>query len=132
MRIEQALGHAILWVACRHHVLELFLGSVWKTVSPYPSKSPIDPLSQRVVSEVFEKGMPVELDSSCPQIFKAESAFFKARKEELIKLQGMLTREGDKAAVPRQDYAYMWDLIQVQSFHFSLDSYLSVNTLFFL
>ena len=76
--------------------------------------------------------MPVELVSSCPQIFKAESAFFKARKEELIKLQGMLTREGDKAAVPRQDYAYMWDLIQVQSFHFSLDSYLSVNTLFFL
>ena len=82
-------------------------------MTPYPSKSPVDPLSDKVVKQCLEKGMPDALDSTCPRILKADTPFFNDRKRDVAELQEMLRRGDDKWAVPRGDYQYLWNLIKV-------------------
>ena len=107
------------------------LGTTFQAVAPYACKSPSNPLSDKVVKQVLERGLPAFLDSSCPKILPAKTPFFKARKGEVTELQQLLNRGDDDdddddgvnitAAVPREDYQYLWELVQVQLVNFYLN-----------
>ena len=115
--IQVAIGHTILWIACRHHVCELLLGAVWKAVLPRPSKAPADALCAQFSKHIETHGMLEYLDSTCPHIFKENSPFFKERRKEVMELKERLEAGGveAKSAVTREDYQYLWELIEVTS-----------------
>ena len=103
VQLEEALGHALLWIACRHHVCELLLGAVCAAVSPHTSKSPDDALSKKISNQLENNGMPALLDESCAKVFQEKSKFFVDRKKELEQLQHKLSKGGDETryAIPR-------------------------------
>ena len=118
VQLEEALGHALLWIACRHHVCELLLGAVCAAVSPHTSKSPDDALSKKISNQLENNGMPALLDESCAKVFQEKSKFFVDRKKELEQLQHKLSKGGDETryAIPRGDYQAYWDLVLVNFF----------------
>ena len=119
-RIQHALEEHLLWMACRRHVLELYLGTAWKKAFKAKSKQPADVLCERLWDHIQKNGLPKTLErDSCPFILKESAKLFKDQKERLVKLAAQMDKEPvGSAAKPRTDYEQLWELVKVSLFSF--------------
>ena len=121
--IQRSIEDPLLWIACRRHVLELYLGVVWK-VCFGKSKAPADALCEVLSDFIDEEGLPDSLDAeNSPHVltFDATDDLLSEQKKRLEDLATHLDGEkvGSKAK-PRNDYGSMWGLVKVQLYIFEI------------
>lgn len=114
--IEQERGVALLWLACRHHVIELILGWMWKAMLGAKTVGPTEVLCDRFLKWFLDNDVPEEiLAENCGCIFRDEEPFWARLRKDVEALYRKLTADGEakKASIPRGDYAFLWDLSMV-------------------
>ena len=105
----------LIYLACRRHKLERDMNSVWKSCFPGPTKAPADAMCEKVHKLVEEDKLPSELDDSCPFIFREESPFSDEQQNRLSRIcDQMASTAENKDCLPRDDYRFMLNLIQVK------------------
>ena len=105
----------LIYLACRRHKLERDLNAVWKTCFPGPTKAPADALCEKINKLDDERKLPSELElESCQYVFRDESPFFNEQRERIGRLcEKMADTSEKKGCLPRDDYRYLLNLIQV-------------------
>ena len=96
--IEESLGRKLLYLACRHHILEIFVGAVWKKLFG----NIFGPENKFFAN--FKASWPT-LDKELPiETLEIEGTWLQTIKEQTIKHLTHLLANENAATFPRDDY----------------------------
>lgn len=111
------MDRALLWLACRHHILELVAKYAWMAVLGTQSKSPDEEFCKAFLKWWEETpDVPESISAeNCPHIFDDADPFLVRCREELAVLAEWVQFDPVKAkmSLPRGDYEEFLQLILV-------------------
>jgi hypothetical protein len=102
--IEEERGIPLLWIACCHHRIELFLGWLWAAMLGAKTTGPTEALCDRLLKWFLENDMPSKIFAeNCDDIFRDEEPFWVRLRKDVAELYRKLTADGDakKKSIPR-------------------------------
>ena len=108
-----SIDRALLWLACRHHILELLAKAVWTSVFPGKSQCPGEVLC-RQFSDWWAKqeSVPVHLEAKDrPTLL--DGKFPMAECIEDLKTLSASARANGKSSFQRGDYEELLELLEV-------------------
>ena len=126
-RLEMSLDRALLWLACRHHILELLAKAVWDTVFPGKSQCPGELLIKQF-SDWWAKAesVPRQFEAKDRPILLGGNHHLEECIQELKELSTSARANG-KSSFQRGDYEELLELLEVnRNYHYFISCHLQL------
>ncbi len=107
--IEKTIGRALLWLPCRHHVLELHIRHVWEALTGKPN-SP----SEKLFKRLQDQWEQIDHDPTDLTLFDWHCSEYVKEKADSVLNWGLECLERD--TFPREDYRELIELVVIYNF----------------